>query len=101
VARTAGPGVCPYTPLFRSEGEAGRAERLRGRFDEWTRRGEPFGTFRYLVALAYLSVGPGGADATGLVAQADAHLEPGWFRDRLVDRKSTRLNSRHGSSSYA
>ena len=68
------------------EGEAGRAERLRGRFDEWTRRGEPFGTFRHLVALAYLSVGPGGADATGLVAQADAHLEPGWFRDRLVAR---------------
>src|SRR5256886_17106139 len=85
-----------YTTLFRSpsvdlhlailEGEAGRAERLRGRFDEWTRRGEPFGTFRHLVALAYLSVGPGGADATGLVAQADAHLEPGWFRDRLVAR---------------
>ena len=68
------------------EGEAGRAERLRGRFDEWTRRGEPFGTFRHLVALAYLSVGPGGADATGLVAQVDAHLEPGWFRDRLVAR---------------
>src|SRR5207245_2143398 len=68
------------------EGEAGRAERLRGRFDEWTRRGEPFGTFRHLVALAYLSVGSGGADATGLVAQVDAHLEPGWFRDRLVAR---------------
>src|SRR5207247_11443992 len=39
------------------EGEAGRAERLRGRFDEWTRRGQPFGTFRHLVALAYLPAG--------------------------------------------
>ena len=28
----------------------------------------------------------GGADATGLVAQIDAQLEPGWFRDRLVVR---------------
>ena len=68
------------------EGEAGHDARLRRRLDEWTRRGEPFGTFRRLVGPAYLAVESGGADATGLVAQIDAQLEPGWFHDRLVVR---------------
>ena len=68
------------------EGEAGRAEQLRRRLDEWSRRDEPFGTFARLVGPAYLSMVPDGVDATGLVAQIDAQLEPGWFRDRLVVR---------------
>lgn len=80
------------------EGEVGRHERLRRRLDEWARRGEPFGTFARLVGLAYLSVGSAEADATGLVAQVDAQLEPGWFRDRLVARltRSEPRNPRAG-----
>ena len=68
------------------EGEAERLERLRRRLDEWTRRGEPFGTFARFVGPAYLSVTSDGADTPGLVAGIGAELEPGWFRDRLVAR---------------
>src|SRR5256885_8730037 len=63
------------------EGEAGRAQRLRGRFDEWTRRGEPVGALPHPGAPAYVSVGAGGAGATGLVAQGDAPPHPRLFPD--------------------
>src|SRR5438445_10041810 len=68
------------------EGEAGRSERLRRRLDEWDRRGEPFETFGLLVGSAYLEITADGADVDDLVAEADAELGPGWFRDRLVAR---------------
>src|SRR5256885_16377628 len=58
------------------EGEAGRAERLRSRFDEWARRGGPFGTLRHLGALADLSGGAGGGDANGRRAQAGGPPRP-------------------------
>lgn len=80
------------------EGETGRRERLRRRLDEWERRGEPFENFVLIVESAYLAPPSDGADLDDLVADADAELEAGWFRDRLVARltRSEALNPRAG-----
>jgi len=95
-----GESLAPTVDLHLAilEGEAGRSERLRRRLDEWERRGEPFETFGLLVGSAYLELPADGADVDDLVAEADAELGPGWFRDRLVARltRSEAPNPRAG-----
>src|SRR5207249_9814468 len=95
------PTFCPYTTLFRSFEQA-----LHDAFEAgmaWVfrkcRRLTPTGALLVLaLAVLWLPISFGTATALHASLIAQATSLPAWMQ--LLDRKSTRLNSSHVSTSY-
>src|SRR3712207_8195497 len=76
----------PYTTLFRS------ARKVNERLDRLDRR-DP-----HLVGVARTRGDEGDGSCAAI---DDAAIRAQFFRDQILDRKSTRLNSSHANISYA
>jgi membrane protease YdiL (CAAX protease family) len=75
------------------EGEARRLESVRRRVAEWGGRPDPLPDLAHLVATAYLG-GELDPDVMAVVQALGEGLEPGWFRDRIVERVAARVGDR-------
>jgi membrane protease YdiL (CAAX protease family) len=75
------------------EGEARRLESVRRRVAEWSGRPDPLPDLAHLVAAAYLG-GELDPDVMAFVQSLGEGLEPGWFRDRIVERVAARVGDR-------
>src|SRR5207245_10958376 len=95
------PTLFPYTTLFRSD--AARAGRLSGAVDDAARAvitSAGFGPdYKFFTHRLGHGIGLDGHEHPYLVRGSKTVLEPGMTFSK--DRKSTRLNSSHGSISYA
>jgi membrane protease YdiL (CAAX protease family) len=82
------------------EGEARRSESVRRRVAEWGGRPDPLPDLALLVVAAYLD-GELDPDVTALVQGLGEELEPGWFKDRIVERLAARLGDREALAAVA